>query len=141
MKINIPNFNLDLTQFTKPDGSPIQSKRDMLATIKHSLYKCDGLELYGVTTRHGLVTAYTGNGPTSLANARLYAFSPTLLTALKTTHDRIIARRKNVKLNEDESELVEIIRSALRLALGLQKLEDGKEDSMNIAEQIDNLWK
>ena len=76
----------ELNTFTKPDGTPMLSNEDVAETLRHSALQSETAELWGVSlpAEDGLVICYTGNGPTSAANARLIAAAPALLDALTT---------------------------------------------------------
>jgi hypothetical protein len=73
------------TYFTRPDGTEIETVEQVAETTAHSARQGDGTTLHGVTLTgddDGVVVCYTGNGPTSEANARLIAAAPDLYDAL-----------------------------------------------------------
>jgi hypothetical protein len=75
----------ELSMFSKPDGSPIVTTEDVAETVAASARWPGGVaELWGITIPGTTdVIAYTGNGPTREANARLIAACPDLLAACK----------------------------------------------------------
>lgn len=75
----------ELSTFTRPDGNPIKTVEDVAHTVSASAMWPGGVaELWGVTIPGTTaVIAYTGNGPTREANARLIAAAPDLLAACK----------------------------------------------------------
>lgn len=68
----------ELSTFTRADGQPIATVDDVADAVAASARWPGGVaELWGVTIPGtGDVIAYTGNGPTREANARLIAAAP-----------------------------------------------------------------
>lgn len=61
----------NFTFFCKEDGNPIVTAGDVAETISVSVFKSDTGELWGISVpgEDPVVICYTGNGPTSKANA------------------------------------------------------------------------
>jgi len=78
------------TRFLKPDGTEIKTVGDVVEVLSASATKSENAFLYGVTTEREndhLVVCYTGNGPTSRANA-------SFIVRACNCHDELLAACK-----------------------------------------------
>lgn len=106
----------EFTTFSKPSGCPIETLADITKTISVSVERSPMIELWGVnitTDESGQykVVCYTGNGPTSEANAAFIAHARQDIPDLLGLVDR-------------QERKIEQLRDGLR-RLELKLLEDG----------------
>jgi hypothetical protein len=97
----------NFTIFTKPDGAPIETPLDVAEALAHSAIVSGLGELWGVSidVESGvLVICYTGNGPTSKANARLIAAAPDLLEACVALQSEAAARGCGLRIADEAIE-------------------------------------
>jgi hypothetical protein len=84
----------EFAEYTKPDGSPIKTVEDVAEATSHSALKGGLAELWGgsaVVDGEEVTVFYTGNGPTSQANAHLIAAAPDLYEA--NTKQAVLIRK------------------------------------------------
>lgn len=97
------------SQFSRYDGSPLQSAEDVAATVAHSARLSDRAELWGVTlpeddeNGRAKVVCYTGNGPRAAVNAAVIAHAVNchadLLAALQSMAREILMLTEDHELS------------------------------------------
>lgn len=83
----------DWSNFSKADGSPIESVEDVAETLAVSARKGPGAYLKGVSAKDDLgdlVVCYTGNGPRAEANSKLLAHAPDAIRYLMGIISRLL---------------------------------------------------
>lgn len=80
-------------RFPNQDGVPAQTVEEVIECMAYSARQSELGELWGVmggTPDDPVVVCYTGNGPTSEANARFIRAAPDLLEALISVRNTLI---------------------------------------------------